>query len=254
MGWSRVRTGVAIGGLVLLVAGSPATAQSDEIDQSTLDALRAEVPEGEPGEDDIQEGDDRFGRLVAALGETTIVDISSSSKLEGVCGGWAFSFDEDGELIDSAIALGNGAAPFDTFEGGQAFTADNPFQVDTRGLVMYFGFMPRNDEGPMDHSWSITTSGISLDEGGDPNENGDNRNAGIVDLAEDLPFPFSAKVQVSGELTSSNIGQCIGEGHVEFIGNGLTDPVGLVGLALLGGGLFGLLFNARPAQTWRGAA
>ena len=44
---------------------------------------------------------------------------------------------------------------------------------------------------------------------------------------------------------------CIGKGHVKFIGNGLTDPVGLAGVALLGGGIFGLLFNARPAYTYR---
>lgn len=249
--------GAAVAGLILLVSAGPARAQDDGVDQSTLDALRAEVPEGEPGEDDIQEGDDRFGRLVAITGENgenTVVSIGPSSSLEGVCGGWAYSFDENGELIDSAIAIGNGTPPIDTFDGGQAFTSSNPFQVDTRGLVQYFGFMPRDDVGPMDHEWTIKTSGISLDSGGDPNENGENLNAGIVDLAEDLPVKFSAKVQVSGQLDSSNIGSCIGEGHVEFIGNGLTDPVGLAGLALLGGGIFGLLFNARPARTWRGSA
>lgn len=249
-----IRAGLAIGGLVLLVSSGPAAAQDDGLDQDTLDSLRAEIPEGEPGEDDIQEGDDRFGRLVESLGENTIVEISDSSKLEGVCGGWAYSFDENANLIDSAIAIGNGTPPIDTFEGGQAFTASNPFKVDTRGLVQYYGFMPRDGDGPKDHTWWIKTSGISLDKGGDPNENLKNRNAGIVDLAEDLPVKFSAKVQVQGQLDSTNIGSCIGEGHVEFIGNGLTDPVGLAGLALFGGGIFGLLFNARPAQTYRGSS
>jgi hypothetical protein len=249
--------GAAVGGLIVLLSGGPARAQDDGIDQNMLDSLRADAPEGQPGDDDIQEGDDRFGRLVAIVGENgenTLVSIGPSSKLEGVCGGWAYSFDENGELIDSAIALGNGTPPIDTFGGGQAFTSGNPFQVDTRGRVQYYGFMPRDDEGPRDHSWTIKTSGISLDSGGDPNENGKNRNAGIVDLDEDLPVKFSAKVQVSGRLDSSNIGSCVGEGYVKFIGNGLTDPVGIAGLLLLGGGVFGLLFNARPARTWRGSA
>ena len=111
--------------------------------------------------------------------------------------------------------------------------------------------MPRDGDGPLDHEWSIKTSGISLDSGGDPNPNGKNRNAGVVDLAEDLPVKFSANAKVTGELTSANIGKCLGEGHVEFIGNGLTDPVGIAAIALFAGGLFGLLFNARPAMTWK---
>lgn len=249
-----VRNAIGVGGLVLLVSGGPALAQDDGLDQSTLDALRAEVPEGEPGEDDIQEGDDRFGRLVSILGRSTAVNIGSGSKLEGVCGGYAYSFDEDGELIDAAMAFGDGSPPLDILDGGQAFTSSNRFKVDTRGLVQYYGFMPRDDEGPKDHSWTIKTSGISLDSGGDPNESGKNRNAGIVDLAEDLPVKFSANVEVSGRLDSENLGSCVGEGHVEFIGNGLTDPVGLAALALLGGGIFGLLFNARPAMTYRGSS
>jgi hypothetical protein len=251
MKWRWLRGAVAIAGLVLLISGRPTLAQDDGLDQSTLDSLRAEVPQGEPGEDDLQEGDDRFGRLVAILGENTTVDIGSGAKLEGVCGGYAYSFDENGVLIDSALGVGNGTPPIDTLDGGPAFTSSNPFKVDTRGTVRYFGFMPRSGEGPKDHSWTIKTSGISLDSGGDPNQSGKNRNEGVVDLADDLPLKFSAKVQVSGRLDSSNIGACVGEGHVEFIGNGLTDPVGLVALALLGGGIFGLLFNARPAHTYK---
>jgi hypothetical protein len=56
---------------------------------------------------------------------------------------------------------------------------------------------------------------------------------------------------VTGHLTSSNIGNCDGKGHVEFMGNGLTDPVGIAAIALFAGGLLGLLFNARPAMTWK---
>ena len=254
MGRRWLRAAIGAAGLALLVSGSPAVGQDDGLDQTTLDALRAEVPEGEPGEDDIREGDDRFGRLVSILGQNTVVNIGTGSKLEGVCGGYAYSFDADGELIDAAMAFGDGSPPVDILDGGQAFTASNRFKVDTRGLVQYYGFMPRAADGPENHSWTIRTSGISLDSGGDPNENLKNRNAGIVDLDKDLPVKFSANVKVSGRLDSANIGSCVGEGHVEFIGNGLTDPVGLAALALLGGGIFGLLFNARPAMTYKGSS
>ena len=218
-----------------------------------LDAIRAEIPEGAPGEDDLRPGDARFGRLVELYGASTAVgDFGTGSVLTGPCGGYAFSYDEDGVLLDAAMDVGDGQPPLDMLDGGTAFTAGNPFKVDTRGLVEYFGFAPLNDEGPMNHSWFIKTSGISLDSGGDPNSAGNNRNEGIVDLAEDLPVKFSAVIKVEGEMTSSNLATCVGQGHVEFIGNGLLDPVGLAGIALLSGGVFGLLFNARPAYTFKG--
>ncbi len=50
---------------------------------------------------------------------------------------------------------------------------------------------------------------------------------------------------------SDNLAPCVGEGNIEFIGNGLTDPVGIAAMVMLGGGLVGLLFNARPAMTYR---
>ncbi len=52
-------------------------------------------------------------------------------------------------------------------------------------------------------------------------------------------------------MMSDNLATCFGKGHVSVEGDGLTDPVGIAGLALLGGGLFGLLFNARPAMTYK---
>ena len=38
--------------------------------------------------------------------------------------------------------------------------------------------MPQEGIGPLDNSWFIKTSGVSLDSGGDANVDGDNRNAG----------------------------------------------------------------------------
>lgn len=241
---------------VLVVAGGSARAGDEApppIDDQVLDEIRAGIPEGEPGEWDLVEGDGEFGRLVALLGQTTSVgDFGDGSQLTGMCGGYAYSYDENGKLIDAVVDIGDDGPPIDLIDGTQAFTSSNPFKVDTRGVVSYFGFSPQVGDGPLNHSWYVKTSGISLDKGGDPNTGMKNRNAGLVDLADDLPVKFSAKVKVEGEMTSANQPPCIGKGHVDFLGNGLTDPVGLGALALLGGGIFGLLFNARPARTWKG--
>lgn len=241
----------AIGTLAVVGAGAPAGA-APPISDDALDQIRGLIPEGEPGEYDLDEADMLYEQLVSLTNTSAeVADFGDGSKLEGPCGGFAFSYDSDGRRIDAAFDAGDDAPPIDLLTGEQAFTASNPFQVDTRGVVVYFGFAPRSGEGPLDHRWEITTSGISVDSGGDPNTSGNNRNAGIVDLAEDLPVKFSAVVRVEGRMDSANLAPCVGQGHVEFIGNGLTDPVGIAGLALLGGGLFGLLFNARPAKTWK---
>jgi hypothetical protein len=239
--------------VALPLAPLVATPEADAQDgNAALDALRAEVPEGDPGQFDLTEASAEFGRLVALYDQATeVLDFGDGSVLTGPCGGWAYSYDKNGQLLDAAMDVGNGDPPLDILDGGTAFTADNPFKVDVRGVVEYYGFSPESGDGPRNHKWFIKTSGISLDKGGDPNTGLKNRNAGLVDLANDLPVKFSAKIKVEGEMTSDNQAMCIGRGHVDFIGNGLTDPVGLAGLALLGGGLFGLLFNARPAITYK---
>lgn len=252
----RFRRALIVGSVVFLGLSFSvgAIAQDDsEPDDPALDAIRATIPDGFPGEYDLTEADEEFKQLVVLYGESTAVaDFGSGSELTGTCGGFAYSYGEDGVLIDAAMDVGDNDPPVDLFEGGQAFTSSNPFQVDTRGVVTYFGFFPEEGDGPEDHRWYIKTAGISLDEGGDPNPQLKNRNVGIVDLDEDLPVKFSAIVRVEGEMTTQNIGTCSGEGHVEFIGNGLNDPVGWVALLLLGGGFFGLLFNSRPALTYKG--
>lgn len=248
-----VRQGVVCAGLALLVTAGSARAQDGGLDQATLDALSAEAPAADAADaEDNESAQQRFDRMVEIISGSGPISTDTSSELTGPCGGYAYSYDADGALVDAAMATGDGAPIIDIIDGGQAFTSGNPFKVDTAGTVQYFGFMPRSGEGPRDHSWWIETSGIRLGEGGDPNENGNNRNAGVVDLGDELPFQFSAKLPASGRLDSSNAGSCTGEGHVEFQGNGLTDPIGLAGLAVLALGAAGLIFNARPARTWKG--
>lgn len=256
MRWQTWGRGCAlVVGALGLVSSGPALAGDEappDIDQEVLDALRAEIPEGFPGESDLTEASEEFGRLVALYNQSTQVGaIGSGSKLTGLCGGYAYSFDKNGALLDAAMDVGDDSPPIDVIDGGQAFTSGNPFKVDPRGLVQYYGFSPENGDGPQNHTWTIKTSGISLDKGGDPNTNLKNHNSGLVDLDEDLPVKFSAKIKVSGEMKSENQPACVGSGHVDVVGDGLTDPVGIVGLALLGGGIFGLLFNARPAYTYK---
>jgi len=248
-----LRSAIGITGLVVgvgLLFGATARA-ADEPPPPPFDEIQGMIPATEPADVDVDAVNDEFNALAALVAPTT-ADFGSGSTLTGQCGGLAYSYGENGDLIDAAIGLGNGSPPIDLVTGGQAFTSGNPFKVDTRGVVAYFGFMPQTGDGPMNHSWFIKTSGISLDSGGDPNTAGKNRNAGTVNLDDDLPVKFSAKVKVNGELTSDNLAPCVGEGYVEFIGNGLADPVGIAALALLGGGLIGLLFNARPAMTYKG--
>ena len=247
----RWRVGVALGVLTLALS-APAGAQDDQSGDDALDRLRELVPVGQPGEYDITEADAIYGQIAELVGlDTSVEDFGSGSRLTGPCGGFAYSYDDDGFLLDAAADLGDASPPVDLVDGGQAFTSDNPFKIDTSGIVLYYGFSPRDGDGPHEHHWTIKTSGVSVDNGGDPNPNGKNRNVGIVDLDEQLPFDFSARVPVNGNMTSQNLEECIGEGHVEFVGGGLLSPIGIASLAVFAGGLVGLLFNARPAMTWK---
>jgi len=248
----KLRSAIGLAGLALglgLTIGAVSHAGTEPPplpldDFETLDPTNEDIDVEQAGEDY-----DRLAALVVA--STDASSFGGGSSLTGPCGGVAYSYAENGDRIDAAIDLGDGSPPIDLMGGGQAFTSGNPFKVDTQGIVAYYGFMPEMGDGPKDHSWSIETAGVSFDSGGDPNELGNNRNAGIVNLKDDLPFKFSAKVEISGNLTS-DLEECKGEGYVEFEGDGLLGPAGIAGLLLLGGGLGGLLFNARPAMTFKG--
>jgi hypothetical protein len=242
--------GIAGVTLTLGLAGGAASQAGTE-PPFPIDDLEALDPTNETF--NVEDANTEFTELAALVAAATAgTEFGGGSSLTGPCGGYAFSYNEAGERIDAAIDLGDGGPPIDLMGGGQAFTSGNPFKVDTQGIVTYFGFMPQTGDGPMKHSWSIETSNVSIDSGGHPNDAGDNRNVGIVNLKDDLPIKFSAKVQISGSLTSENLAECAGEGYVEFQGDGLVGPLGLLGLALLGGAIAGLLFNARPAMTYKG--
>jgi hypothetical protein len=248
-----LRCAIGVTGLVVGVglSFSAMSRAADEPPPAPFDEILDQIPATEPADMDVDLAGAEFSELAALVATATGELDDGSSSLTGQCGGLAYSYGENGDLIDAAIDLGDDNPPIDLLEGGQAFTSGNPFKVDTRGVVAYFGFMPFEGTGPLNNSWFIETSGISLDSGGDDNVDGDNRNAGTVDLGEDLPVKFTAKTTINGELTSDNLAPCLGEGNIEFIGNGLTDPVGIAAMVLLGGGFLGLLFNARPAMTYR---
>lgn len=233
---------VGAAGLVALSLGSTASAQDDGGND-------AGVPSTNPGEYDQDTGQAEFERLAASVGSSS--EGGAGSSLTGPCGGFAYSYDGDGVLIDAAVDVGDDAPPIDAFGGGQAFTSGNPFLVDASGQVVYFGFAPLDGDGPENHEYSLDVAGITVADGGDPNSTLKNRNAGLIDLDEELPITFSAKVQVGGRMDSANLPPCVGEGYVELRGSGLLGPVGLASLGLLGIGALGIVINARPARTWR---
>lgn len=222
----------------------------------------ASVDEGDPGERDIQPGNPLFLAEITedlqAVGVDTIVENTEGSELRGDCGGLAMSFDGDGQMIDMAVGIPSreGGGPdgqlIDAFGdnfGDRAFTTDNPFIVDD--TVVYIGTLPRNGDGALEHNWTIKTAGISIDKGGDPNENGKNRNAGEVDVGSvpDLLRPAGI-FPVKGELTSQNGLFCIADGWIKFEGgNPLLSAPSAVAAVFGGAGIVGLLFNSRPAIT-----
>jgi hypothetical protein len=239
--WRHMRRGLI--GLVAAAAisGSPAgdVAAAPPIDPDSF------PPAGEELSDEAAE------QLFNALGGVVATGpVSGSSSLTGVCGGVAFSYDSDGNLIDAAYDAGDDAPPIDLIDGGQAFTSDNRYKVDTNGTVNYFGFAPRSGDGPMDYDYELKVAGITVASEFEPNSAGNNRNGGTIDLASDLPFAFDALIDASGTLDGSF--SCAGEGKVEFVGNGLVSIPGGIGVLVLTVGLVGIFVNARPARTWKG--
>lgn len=245
MPWRHVRNG----GMWLVAAaaliGAPVDATAPEappIDPAELETLAPAAG---------TELDDEAAEQLLTMLEGIESNDDGSSSMIGPCGGVAFSYDSDGELIDSAYDAGSEAPPIDLIDGGQAFTAGNRFKVDTDGTVSYYGFAPRAGDGPMDYSYNLKVAAVTAASGAEENSSGDNRNGGTIDFASELPFPFDANVDTTGTLTIDGLEYCGGEGKVEFVGNGFASVPGLVGVGLLGIGVLGVFINARPARTWK---
>ena len=252
------RVGAALLALSLTV-GAPATAQEDEASADPLERLRHLVPEGQPATYDVDEADAIYEQLAGLAALTTTSDTDrSDSRLTGPCGGFAYSYDDNRFIVDAAADLSDEAPPIDLLDGGQAFTSQNPFKVDPDGVVLYYGFSPRDGQGPIDHHWTITTSGGSGDDGGDPNLKGANRHVGVIDVGAHVPFDVSVRVEIVGGLVSQNLAECIGTGYVEIVGRGLISPIGILTVAVLVVGLVGLVVHAlrgRPcSRPGRGGA
>jgi hypothetical protein len=249
----------------------------DHIPDMPVQGAEEEIPEGIAGLWDDAIGattPEEFLARVDPEGDGFDLE-EEGAYLLGPCGGVAISYDSHGNSIDAAVDLGDDDPPVDIY-GEAAMTAGNPFQVDSGGHVAYFGFT-RDDPGLTlgafhDHRWEVVIMEIGADRGGDPNPQDKNHNAGLVGLFDTLPFQFRAKVQAQGVFvdrwgsddlpayTADNVQSvfaghtiCFGEGWVEFVGEGFplfTIP-GALATALALAGFSGVLFNARPAMSWR---
>lgn len=215
---------------------------------------------GLPGDLDLAPGELAVRMAGDAVAVTSSGDVGGGSSLTGPCMGLALSFDGDGQLIDAAADFDPDGAPVDLwayYESGgadvrAAFTAKNPFEVDVNGFVAYTGVAGTAGNGPRNHTWEITSFGQALDSGGDDNADGKNRNAGTLDLGEQLPAPakLNALFRIEGSMRADNGFACDGSGYFATTGGAPVLEVAGGVMVLIGG--LGAVFNARPARTWRG--
>lgn len=255
----------------MLAAGSTAGAQTPELTEedlalveafeAELAALAAEVGVeggapaliGDPGRFDLPPGESVLVGVLVAVAPAQGGSFSGDSALTGPCQGIAISFDEDGEVIDFVADFDDEAPPIDLLESEvssgttvQAFTPQNPFEVDVNGYVLYAG---RAQPAPINHDWEIRTLAVSLDSGGDPNRGAEDRNAGSVNLKDDFPAKISALFRIEGEMDADSGFRCTGAGYFKTVGG--TPVLGGVGLVLVLAAGSGAIFNARPARTWK---
>ncbi len=289
-------------GILIGVMAGPAWAQqvavidiSQFVPDNFVDLNGDGVPDlGElpPGEHGIW--DDTVGALTeeefyARIPTQAQFDIDDQlSVMRGPCGGVAISYDSAGLSIDAIVDYADDDPTLDVYTAEQAFTASNPFKVDTTGTVAYFGFTREeganwSTEGTIpgmnyggqpalhDYQWTILILDVAADFGGDPNAMDENHNAGLLLLGEELPFPFSAKLKGKGAVidlwgeerlpafdndTIDGLAAgrefCFGEGWILATGGDSFPTGAALSAALFAAGFAGLIFNARPAQTWRG--
>ena len=208
--------------------------------------------------------DDAFGEVDDQTYQTIdsqLAEADKGSSLTGPCKGVAISYDANGMSVDAIIDTG-GPDPLIDIYGNQTMTRSDPMKVDTGGVLLYFGSsVPATFHN---HRWFLQAAGIFKDDGGDPNPRDKNRNAGSVNFGELLPFEFTALVHANGawvdewgpaelpEMDSYPEPNCVGEGWVQFVGaNPLATAPGIVSMLLAAAGFTGVLFNARPALSWR---
>ncbi len=277
----------------MTVSGDWADRNGDGIPDLPQEGADQAIPVGIAGIWDDAVGATTPEQFLAAVDPEGIsFDLEDTGAiLVGPCGGAAISYDANGNSIDAAVDLGDDGPPIDLY-GNPALTTGNPFTVDSGGVVLYFGFtlddpnlslagtvLAADQYGEPalafhDHKWEVTIMEISSDQGGDPNQLDKNRNAGVMDLAEELPFPFQLDFLVKAkgvfvdlwapqelpEYSSDNVASvfagheiCFGEGWVEFTGGAypLFTVPGALATAFALAGFSGILFNARPALSWR---
>ncbi|MEX0826836.1 MAG: hypothetical protein WD184_08830 [Acidimicrobiia bacterium] len=267
-------------GLIMLIGAAPyATAQGDptidlfefipeqfrdDFEDRNGDGIpdfKEVPPEGIAGIWDDAVGEVEDQAFLDAVGSDSFDTDDEGSSLTGPCKGVVISYDADGSSVDAFIDRG-GPDPLIDINGNQAMTKSNPFEVDTRGTLLYFGSsQPATFHN---HRWYLKAEGIFKDDGGDPNPRDKNRNAGSVDFGALLPFPFTALVVAEGawvdewgptELPDQATypePNCIGRGWVKFVGpNPFLTPPGILATLFAAAGFTGVLFNARPALSWR---
>ncbi len=217
-----------------------------------------------------------LNQIARAGGDQGLI-AGSGSALKGPCMGQVWSYDADGQPLDVAFDWNRELPPYKFSPDGaeiplkQAFTSEDPLKVHVDGAVLYTGVAGgfQDGTGPWEHDWFIKMNFLgfaatNIDTGGDPNSSFENRNAGAVNFAEDLPAPakISGLMAANGQMEAPGTGNgttrddknnhqflCVGSGFVMFEGGiPLTAP----GVALLVLSSVGLLFNARPAKTWGG--
>lgn len=262
--------------VALVVAVSGAGAQDGTTEETlpgTTDTT-GPVDEGEPSvisagpEDDaaliaqLQGALDDVGADLSPLGATDAASLldaarqattdaglepGGGSSLTGPCLGFALSLDESGTVIDGAADFDPAGPPVDLLDGGQAFTADNPYHVDFKGLVVYAGSYTAGP--PLDHSWHVEMYGTKLLDGGDDNPDGKAFSAGSVDLGDDVPLALrmNGLLKASGRFAPAELEACVGAAFVETAGG--TPLAAGVGLILMVLGAAGLAFGARPRKT-----
>ena len=300
----RLVRSVFVAALVLLMAGAPALAADEQpvIDlEEFINSFSQSFPDiNDDGIPDIPVGqpgiwDDTLNSVTEAdflarvdANASRVDEEDEGSSFIGPCGGVAITYDANNESLDAVLDFGGPGPLLDVF-GNQKMTASNPIKVDPQGTVAVWGFTQDTPllsaEGQQsgvdygepglafhDHRWEVIIVGVSGDNGGDPNAFDKNRNAGLVEMGEILPFGFNAKVKASGaivdlwgapELTDFDAdtiasiaggrAYCFGEGWVQFVSDGGPVYYGALALAaaLFAAGFGGVLFNVRPFLSWR---